>query len=436
VGFGLTNAEILLACAGTPIGGGLGYTQSIRLADADRIVSSRREFDRELNSGSDVIGVAGDARIDLTGRDLTLSGTTLVSDRGRDGSSGGLLYTTDHGEDSPAWDGGSHGRGLITMRGDSRISGVRIRGPYHDYYDNPAYPGYIPLDSGGPSERRRKRARRYARGIRILSDSAHVENCELYGWPNQAINIGSSSSAPSPTIEGVYGHDCMMVGFGYVVSTIRGHPRISDCYFNATRHSVDGFGHPDCGYTLENSVFGPSTYSHAVDMHCLAENGYDGDLTAGGRVNVRRCTFAFTHNIRDRWAQAIAFRGYPEDRYVTENCWFAHEIEGEEPAENVANTGYQPVPYRQVNVGSGSYTDWDFVGNRYDSQVEEYREGVGAAVDFSDRGLPDDTEWDDLDPALLRDLRRLYDSLTALRQALELGRDGDHEGETHMKHTI
>lgn len=379
-----TNERILECLEGREIGGGVGYTADIGLADADVVVESRSELVSALDGSADVIGIPGNVRIDLSGADYTLSGQTIVSDRGVDGSLGGMLYTTDHGDSSPAWDGGSGGRGFIHMMGPSRLSGLRIRGPYHDHYDSDEYPGYIPLDSGNANERRRKREGRYARGIRIMTNDAEIDNCELYGWPNQAISIGSASRAYSPHIHHIYGHDCMMVAAGYVVDIIRGHATIEMSYFNATRHSINGFGHADCGYTLEDSVFGPSTYSHAVDMHCLAENGgAPDDLTAGGLVEVRRCTFAFTHNIRGRNAQGIAFRGYPEEEYITENNRFLHDVDGDGSFENVANSGFEPVPYRQVNVGSGNWSGWYASGNQY-GFGEAHESGIGAPANLDD----------------------------------------------------
>ncbi|WP_122091143.1 hypothetical protein [Halalkalicoccus subterraneus] len=378
-----TNDRVLECLEGRPIGGGVGHRANIGLADADVTVESTGAFFDALDSSADVIGVPGHVQIDLSGRDLTLSGQTIVSNRGIDGSPGALLYTTDHGEDSPAWDGGSNGRGLITMEGGSRISGVRLRGPYHDYYDDPAYPGYIPLDAGDNyQEREAMRQERYARGMRILDDDVEVDNCEIYGWPMQAISVGTSSTAVSPHIHHIYGHDCMMVGAGYVIDVLNGHPTIEMSYFNATRHAIVGFGFSTCGYTLEDSVFGPTTYSHAVDMHTLAENGYGDDLTAGGRVEVRRCTFAFTHSIQDNPTQAIAFRGYPDEEYVTENCRFVHEIDGEEPPENVSNDGGL-APYRQVNVPRGEWHDWTFRNNQY-GLGEPHEPGVGAPVNLDD----------------------------------------------------
>lgn len=378
-----TNQRILKYLEGRDIAGGVGHRADINLEDADIVVENRDSLVDALNSSVDVIGIEGHTRIDLSGRDYALSNQTIVSDRGVDDSPGALLYTTDHGDDSPAWDGGSNGRGLITIQGNSRISGIRLRGPYYDYYDNPKYPGYIPLDDEDTyEEREARRAKRYARGIHILSDDVEIDNCELYGWPIQAITIGALSTIVSPHIHHIYGHDCMMDGAGYVINIINGHPVIEMSYFNATRHSINGFGYPNCGYTLKDSVFGPSTVSHAVDMHCLAENGYGNDLTAGGRVEVRRCVFAFTHNIDNQNAQAIVFRGYPEDKYITENNWFLHEMDGDGTFENVANAAYKPVPYRQVNVESG-WHDWYASDNQYGVGERQKRE-VGTPINLND----------------------------------------------------
>lgn len=375
-----TSEYILKSLEGEVIGGGEGYTANIDLTDADVVVNDRSGLLSAINDGVEVVGIEGTAQIDLSGQDINLDGQTLVSDRGVDGSPGALVYTTDHGEESPAWDGGSV-RGLIAMRGDARISGIRLRGPYHDYYDNPRYPGYIPIEGDSASERRRNRQQRYARGITITSDDVEVDNCEIYGWPVQAIVTGSASSAASPHIHHIYGHDCMMDGYGYIIENYRGHVTVEMSYFDATRHAITGFGYPNCGFTIEDCVFGPSVSSSTVDMHALAENLSTDDLTAGGRVEVRRCTFTFTHGIDDRWTQAITFRGYPEEEYITENCRFVHEITGDPPVENVANDGYEPVPYRQINVPEGEYFDWTFRNNQY-GLGEPKKSYIGAPVNL------------------------------------------------------
>ena len=71
-------------------------------------------------------------------------------------------------------------------------------------YHDSRYPGYITLDDGDIHERRRQRQQRYVRDIRILTDDAEIDNCELYGWPNEALNIGSFSTAVAPYMHHVY----------------------------------------------------------------------------------------------------------------------------------------------------------------------------------------------------------------------------------------
>lgn len=360
------NATILAALEGTEIAGGAGYQRDIRgPSDADVTVTTRSGFERHVGDAGKVIWIPGNESIQLTS--TTTVRATVASDRAtisRDspgvGSPGALLYTTERGSSSHAWDGGS-ARGLLQFRGKGRLTGVRYRGPYHDHYNNPEYPGYIPLDSGDATERRRKRARRYARGINIHSSAVEIDNCEIYGWPVQAIHMGSRGSSPySPHIHHIYGHDCMMVGYGYVVDVMRGHPTIENSYFNATRHSVDGFGFGNCGYKLESCVFGPSTYSHAVDMHCLGENGFDGvtdsrnenwRARAGGRMEIRNNVFLYRQDIRGRNQECVVIRGVPKDACTVEDNVFPHP---KPPARNSANRSPGNA-WRQPNVTSSSW---------------------------------------------------------------------------------
>ena len=353
-----TDAQVRRVIADTEIGGGAGYETDISgPADANVTVTSRAGLERHCGDAGKVIWIPGDVQIELTS---TLAvRATIASDRGIDGSDGALIYTTQRGKTSAAWDGGI-GRGLIHCYGTGRLTGLRLRGPYHNHYPNPEYPGYIPLDSGTPAERTRKREQRYARGVNIHSSGVEIDNIEIYGWPNQAINIGSARNAYSPYIHHIDGHDCMMVAAGYVVDVVRGTPRIEKCYFNAARHAVDGFGHENCGYVLESSVFGPSTYSHAVDMHCLGENGFSGNtdpnsptwgLRGGGRMEIRDNVFLYRQDIRGNNQECIVIRGVPKDKCLVERNRFMHPVP---PDRNPGNKspGYA---WRQVNVYSSTW---------------------------------------------------------------------------------
>jgi hypothetical protein len=76
-------------------GGGVGYPdRPPSHGDCVRHVRTRDELEAALESAAagDVVFVAGDARIDLTGASLCIpGGVTLASDRGLAGSAGGLL---------------------------------------------------------------------------------------------------------------------------------------------------------------------------------------------------------------------------------------------------------------------------------------------------------------------------------------------------------
>ncbi len=82
---------------GDPIGGGPGYRDIIRPADADVVVSSARELLDALAAASagQVVYVSDDARIDLTGvSQIIIPGrVTLAGGRGRGGSLGALIYS-------------------------------------------------------------------------------------------------------------------------------------------------------------------------------------------------------------------------------------------------------------------------------------------------------------------------------------------------------
>lgn len=365
-----TDAQVRRRLENSEVGGGSLYQHDIRgPADANVTITSRSEFEAHCTDAGKVIWIPGHAQIELPSA-VTIR-ATIASDRGIGGSDGALLYTTERGKDSQSWDGGV-GRGLLQLRDNARLTGIQLRGPYHDHYPSREYPGYIPLDTGTAEQRRRKRERRYARGITVHSSSVEIDNCELYGWPNQAINIGTSRNGYSPHIHHIDGHDCMMVGAGYVVDVVRGCPRIEHSYFNATRHAVDGFGHEDCGYILESSVFGPATYSHAVDMHCLAENGFPDNtdpssatwgLRAGGTMEIRDNVFLYVTDIRGRKQECIVIRGVPKDQCLIEGNRFMHP---EPPEKNPGNESPGNA-WRQVNVHSNTWGRVALDANGYTS---------------------------------------------------------------------
>ena len=109
-----------------PIGGGAGYVRIVTRGDlVASNVSELIEALQKARPGQTVL-VDPTAEIDLTGRvradGLVVEipgGVTLASDRGKDGSPGGLIYS-DEFATSP----------MLRVTGDGvRITGLRLRGP-------------------------------------------------------------------------------------------------------------------------------------------------------------------------------------------------------------------------------------------------------------------------------------------------------------------
>ncbi|MBQ36163.1 MAG: hypothetical protein CME04_07215, partial [Gemmatimonadaceae bacterium] len=167
---------------GRPLGGGTGYTGTIRPTGTPvRHLDELIETLAGARSG-DTVYVAGDAVIECTERiyveELVLElpgGVTLASDRGIDGAPGGIIRS-----DSLAT------RPLIRTTGaDARLTGIRLQGPNprrclehhsrafreghggHDYYYR--FPTSIGIDAEHPRLR--------------------VDNCELAGWSHSAVHL-------------------------------------------------------------------------------------------------------------------------------------------------------------------------------------------------------------------------------------------------------
>jgi len=83
---------------GNPIGGGVGYTNIVDSASADYLVSDKNGLLGALNNATSgqIVYVCDTAEIDLSGEiDISVpAGVTVASGRGRNGSSGGLLFTS------------------------------------------------------------------------------------------------------------------------------------------------------------------------------------------------------------------------------------------------------------------------------------------------------------------------------------------------------
>lgn len=369
----ISNSEVLDAIDGHEMAGGRGYHPDVTLEDAERIVDNKAELLAMLDSDRDVIGVAESASIDLTGEEsIDLGSKTLVSNRGEDGAAGGLIYTNSRGYY------GSRPYTLFESHGSPRVSGLRLRGARHDAdftrwdYDDSL-----------------------ARAIMLRGPGGEVDNCELYGWTWNAVHVKGNGTRTRTEAEVHHNHihKSYQLGYGYGVDVWRGFAHIYHNYFDECRHAVDGYGWWNCGYRLEDNIFGERQHSHQVDMHCLEENNAnarvpdrdhkDFELRAGGVMIIRNNTF-LADSFGSRPINAIAIRGEPWEYVEIDNNRFAHEG----PPPRNAGNGNERWAYRQVNVLSNSWN----VPTNGEGWTENFRVGENEyGIDGLDLGSSDGT---------------------------------------------
>ncbi|MDL5361338.1 hypothetical protein [Halalkalicoccus sp. NIPERK01] len=405
------------------IGGGEGYEPANRVhrTDADVVVRTGDELADILDSRTEgVVWVPDDVELDLAPHTYHLRGeTVLASDRGLDGSPGAKLFTREKGVRSHAWAGGG-ATGVFHVHDDARLTALRLIGPQIDYFDNPRMPGYIPFPPQDTYAERKAQvySPNRARGMVVYDSGVEIDNIELAGWANQGMYLGAREwSAGTPSIHHIDGHNCMKTSAGYVIDVVRGHPTITDSYFNAARHPLCGFGHEDGGYTLENCLFGPTFSSHILDMHRVGNNMSGSDdpehrewkYRAGGRIDVRRCTFVETHippasegiNFSPGRLNPVAsIRGVPKEGVRIERCHIPHES----PEDAFAQSGV-PAAYQDEN----GYCNFSWTDNQYG--MSRHYPGYGCELNLED---PMDGE-----PLLSAERREAYgDGIGRLRRTL------------------
>ncbi|PSQ37534.1 hypothetical protein BRD08_02445 [Halobacteriales archaeon SW_10_66_29] len=283
-----------------PVGGGAGYGDILTESDADVVVSTVSELERELSSATsgDVIFVDGDAELDVTNMHVDMAaGVTLASDRGRDGSSGATLYNTSITEHNIRAYGG-------------RITGLDVRG---------AYPGDDTTSDWGD------------RGIATYGP-VEIDNCEVRGFSTAAIQCRGHDGG-SAHVHHCFIHNNNGNSRGYGVAVLGnsgrdgGVPRVNHCFFENDRHSVTTDGGPGTGFISEYNHFSPTTWRWPSDAHQSGENdGYASDV-----IVIRNCIFEAT---RERFGggsdvQAHAARGPARESADVYQNWFFHNSDGE-----------------------------------------------------------------------------------------------------------
>ena len=324
-GFPWQDEETTTEASGPVIGGGPGYGNTVTESDADTVVRSRSELDDALGSATagDVVFVPGGEQISLGGQRYDIpDGVTLASDRGVDGSSGALLYT-----DAEPWK-------LVTIDGDGRLTGVRLRGPH---------PG-DDMDSNSSSV-----------GVQTFGAS-EVDNCDIWGFSYAGIRAASG--------DGAHCHHNVIRennrgGIGYGVAAESGTPLIEYNYFNFNRHSVKSAG-DNPGYTVRYNHFGPKSTGGVIDVHEPA--GVDLEV----HNNVVEAVES-TSGHRDP-LQSIQIRGTPGEAFDAHDNWFWNDLE---PRSSPAGWTNESI----IQATEDTWANIDWWDNYY---------GENAGVSYSD----------------------------------------------------
>ncbi|HCL30256.1 MAG TPA: hypothetical protein DIC52_17725 [Candidatus Latescibacteria bacterium] len=295
---------------GRPLGGGTGYTETIRptgppVGHLDELIEALAG----AKSG-DTVYVSGDAVIECTERiyvdELVLAlsgGVTLASDRGIDGAPGGLIRS-----DAFAT------RPLVQVTGaDARVTGLRLQGPnprqcleHHSRSFREGHGGHEYYYKFPTSD-----------GIATAHSRLRVDNCELAGWSHSAIRLNRGDGH---LVQHNFIHHNQYQGLGYGISHDIAESVIEGNLFDANRHSIAGTGRGGSGYEARHNVELGRTLSHCFDMHG-GRDRKDGTDVAGGWMHVHHNTFR-----ADRRC-AIVIRGTPEDEIVIDHNWFRHKTE-------------------------------------------------------------------------------------------------------------
>jgi hypothetical protein len=286
-----------------PIGGGPGYTRIVTKGDfTAKTLDELLDALGKAKSGQ-IIFIPGDAVIDCTARvyieKLVLEipeGVTLASDRGHEGSPGGLI-TSDALETKPLF---------RTTGPDARVTGLRIQGPNSKRY----------LDHHHRSFAEGRGHEYYYKfpisdGIFTEHDGLEVDNCELTAFSHSAVFLtrGTGHHIHHCTI-----HHCQYAGLGYGVCHDVASSLIERNRFDANRHSIAGTGRPGCGYEARHNVELGTSLSHCFDMHG-GRDRKDGTDIAGTTITIHHNTFRAPET-------PVVIRGVPDDACKVSRNWF------------------------------------------------------------------------------------------------------------------
>ncbi len=259
---------------GDSIGGGNGYSKIV--TQGDFVVHDINELLAALNSAKsgDVVLVASDAKIDLTGlSNINIpAGITLAGNRGQQGAAGPLLFSTSTPFESA----------IFYVEDNVRITGLRFKGPDDNYHD---------IDYSVRPESK-------VLCMALEGANIEVENCEISNFSRGGVEI-------YPRGKNIHVHHCYLHDIhAYPVITLN--KSELPVLIEANRihwiwHATAGSGYPGTGYEARYNIivrepapdsWQPYDGSFAIDMHdylqVMQETGYH---IAGDILNIHHNTF-------------------------------------------------------------------------------------------------------------------------------------------------
>ncbi len=321
---------------GIALGGGDGYEDILESDDADYVVESKEELTNALSGATsgEVVFIEPDTTLDMSNTSVDISeGVTVASDRGNEGSDGALLETSQ----------GSEPAELFTMQAESRVTGLRMRGPWAD----------------GPNGNSNSNA------VTVVGSGIEIDNCEIGQFSYAGVNLNNGEAHVHHNH--IYQNNQSGLGYGVTMST--GQPIIEYNFFDYNRHSIASTGSHE-GYICRYNHFGPNATGVVIDIH----------EPAGEHSEVHNNLVEAVDHIggSNTPLPAVQVRGIPGDEFeVTEN-WFYNPNEPlDSPVGSWSNEGIiQPTETAWRNV--------EFEANYY---------GEDASVDVGDI-IPDyDGSW-------------------------------------------
>ena len=372
-----------------PYGGGVNYDRIIQQEDADYVVTTWTELKeaRSQATAGETIFVPRYAEIEIPtsapeSDRLIPANVTLASDRGLDGSPGGLIRTPANTSIAK----------LFQINGANvRITGLRIQGPT----------GAVQTELTG-------------RGILtpVSTVGLEIDNNELFDWPDHAVSFQGVSAH----IHNNFFHHNQKSkdnagkkkGTGYGVNIAQGASKnvlIENNVFDYGRHAVSTTGVPGSRYVARHNIVLNNFTLYAFDSHangsfCIgdSENNIPPQSIASSTIVVEEnliasSAYLLTQTGAARIGKAIHLDGRPiEGAWVIGN-WFADAqfpLDDNEPISVTQN--YHPVtPSCNTPIRDPSaFENITMVQNRLpDSNWLVDRFDTNRSGDFNGDGLSD-----------------------------------------------